>query len=199
MTRIGAPAAGARRTTPDKRSGALVSALCVAWRDNHLEEVEARADGTWSWPARVTEGFGYDPAFQPDGAYAYLWRDDHAIENTACRRCGLGPLAPRPRLRQAGGDSALTRDNKAFGVYFHWPFWPVENAPTAISQPCSPAPIDEDRFASAFKREIETTAASAPGREVSLGSFRRRHAIADEAANVARSWDAIGKILACRA
>src|SRR5882757_2260616 len=32
--------------TPDKRKAHFVSALCVAWPDNHLAEVEARVDGT---------------------------------------------------------------------------------------------------------------------------------------------------------
>src|SRR5215813_12975566 len=31
-------------TTPEKRSAHFVSALCVAWPDDHVEEVEARAD-----------------------------------------------------------------------------------------------------------------------------------------------------------
>ena len=32
-------------TSPEKRTAHFVSALCVAWPDDHLEEVEARADG----------------------------------------------------------------------------------------------------------------------------------------------------------
>src|SRR3974390_2692807 len=31
-------------TAPEKRAAHFVSALCVAWPDDHLEEVEARAD-----------------------------------------------------------------------------------------------------------------------------------------------------------
>src|SRR6201990_2305546 len=54
-------------TTPDKRKSHFVSALCVAWPDGHLEEVEARVDGTMIWPPRGTAGFGYDPMFLPDG------------------------------------------------------------------------------------------------------------------------------------
>ena len=61
-TRIRAGAA-----TPDKRKAHFVSALCVAWPDGHLEEVEARADGTLVWPPRGTAGFGYDPVFLPNG------------------------------------------------------------------------------------------------------------------------------------
>jgi len=54
-------------TTPDRRKAHFVSALCVAWPDDHVEEVEARVDGTLVWPPRGTAGFGYDPAFLPDG------------------------------------------------------------------------------------------------------------------------------------
>jgi XTP/dITP diphosphohydrolase len=54
-------------TTPDRRRAHFVSALCVAWPDDHLEEVEARVDGTLVWPPRGTAGFGYDPFFLPDG------------------------------------------------------------------------------------------------------------------------------------
>ncbi|MGB3272844.1 MAG: non-canonical purine NTP pyrophosphatase, partial [Xanthobacteraceae bacterium] len=54
-------------TTPARRAAHFVSALCVAWPDGHREEVEARVDGRLVWPPRGTAGFGYDPAFLPDG------------------------------------------------------------------------------------------------------------------------------------
>jgi XTP/dITP diphosphohydrolase len=49
------------------RRAHFVSALCVAWPDGHIEEFEARVDGSLVWPARGTQGFGYDPMFLPDG------------------------------------------------------------------------------------------------------------------------------------
>jgi len=52
---------------PDKRKAHFVSALCVAWPDGHVEEFEARVDGTLVWPPRGDKGFGYDPMFLPDG------------------------------------------------------------------------------------------------------------------------------------
>lgn len=52
---------------PAQRKAHFVSALCVAWPDGHLEEIEARVDGTLVWPPRGDAGFGYDPAFLPDG------------------------------------------------------------------------------------------------------------------------------------
>jgi len=71
---------------PSQRRAHFVSALCVAWPDDHLEEVEARADGTLVWPPRGSAGFGYDPAFLPDG---------HARtfgEMTSPEKHGLPPL-----------------------------------------------------------------------------------------------------------
>jgi XTP/dITP diphosphohydrolase len=56
---------GARE--PAQRGAHFVSALCVAWPDGHVEEVEARVDGTLVWPPRGTAGFGYDPMFLPNG------------------------------------------------------------------------------------------------------------------------------------
>jgi XTP/dITP diphosphohydrolase len=67
--------AAAMQTIEDKlhasaganRRAHFVSALCVAWPDGHIEEFEARIDGTLVWPPRGTQGFGYDPMFLPDG------------------------------------------------------------------------------------------------------------------------------------
>jgi XTP/dITP diphosphohydrolase len=54
-------------TAPEKRTAHFVSALCVAWPDGHVEDFEARVDGTLVWPPRGDKGFGYDPMFLPDG------------------------------------------------------------------------------------------------------------------------------------
>jgi XTP/dITP diphosphohydrolase len=54
-------------TAPEKRKAHFVSALCVAWPDGHVEDFEARIDGTLVWPPRGDKGFGYDPMFLPDG------------------------------------------------------------------------------------------------------------------------------------
>jgi XTP/dITP diphosphohydrolase len=54
-------------TTPGQRTAQFVSALCVAWPDGHVEDFEARVDGTLVWPPRGEKGFGYDPMFLPDG------------------------------------------------------------------------------------------------------------------------------------
>jgi putative oxygen-independent coproporphyrinogen III oxidase len=70
--------------------------------------------------------------------------------------------------RQAGL-SAEQRDAKgeAFGVYVHWPFCLSKCPYCDFNSHVPHAPIDEERFARAFAREIETIAARAPGRVVS--------------------------------
>jgi XTP/dITP diphosphohydrolase len=82
-------------TTPDRRRAHFVSALCVAWPDDHLEEVEARVDGTLVWPPRGTSGFGYDPMFLPDG-HARTFGEMESIEKHGLPPLGLG-LSHRAR------------------------------------------------------------------------------------------------------
>jgi XTP/dITP diphosphohydrolase len=67
MARIDALLRERGATTPAQRKAHFVSALCVAWPDGHVEEFEAKVDGTLVWPPRGTKGFGYDPMFLPDG------------------------------------------------------------------------------------------------------------------------------------
>ena len=69
-----------------RRSAHFVSALCVAWPDGHVEEVEARVDGTLVWPPRGGAGFGYDPMFLPEG------HDRTFGEMTSVEKHGLPPL-----------------------------------------------------------------------------------------------------------
>jgi putative oxygen-independent coproporphyrinogen III oxidase len=64
-----------------------------------------------------------------------------------------------PRGREEG--------KAAFGVYVHWPFCLSKCPYCDFNSHVRHAPIDEERFARAFAREIETTAARTPGREVS--------------------------------
>ncbi|MEK9280640.1 MULTISPECIES: RdgB/HAM1 family non-canonical purine NTP pyrophosphatase [unclassified Bradyrhizobium] len=82
-------------TTADKRTAHFVSALCVAWPDGHLEEVEARVDGTLVWPPRGTAGFGYDPMFLPNG-YSRTFGEMTSIEKHGVPPLGLG-LSHRAR------------------------------------------------------------------------------------------------------
>jgi len=54
----------------------------------------------------------------------------------------------------------------AFGVYVHWPFCLSKCPYCDFNSHVRHTAIDEERFARAFAREIETTAARAPSREV---------------------------------
>jgi XTP/dITP diphosphohydrolase len=82
-------------TAPVKRKAHFISALCVAWPDDHLEEVEARADGTLVWPPRGTAGFGYDPMFLPEG-FTRTFGEMTSIEKHGMPPLGLG-LSHRAR------------------------------------------------------------------------------------------------------
>jgi XTP/dITP diphosphohydrolase len=54
-------------TSPAARTAHFISALCVAWPDEHNEAFEGRVDGALVWPPRGDKGFGYDPMFLPEG------------------------------------------------------------------------------------------------------------------------------------
>jgi XTP/dITP diphosphohydrolase len=86
MTRIERLLQERGATEPSKRKAHFVSALCVAWPDGHVEEVEARVDGTLVWPPRGAAGFGYDPMFLPDG------HDRTFGEMSSIEKHGLPPL-----------------------------------------------------------------------------------------------------------
>ena len=86
MTRIERLLAERGASEPAQRRAHFVSALCVAWPDGHVEEVEARVDGTLVWPPRGSAGFGYDPMFLPDG------HDRTFGEMTSIEKHGLPPL-----------------------------------------------------------------------------------------------------------
>jgi XTP/dITP diphosphohydrolase len=81
--------------TPGQRGAHFVSALCVAWPDDHLEEVEARADGRLVWPPRGTAGFGYDPMFMPEG-FGRTFGEMTSLEKHGLPPLGLG-LSHRAR------------------------------------------------------------------------------------------------------
>ena len=63
--------------------------------------------------------------------------------------------------------TSAAQQKEAFGVYVHWPFCLSKCPYCDFNSHVRHAPIDEERFAHAFAREIETIAARAPGREVS--------------------------------
>jgi XTP/dITP diphosphohydrolase len=95
MTRIERLLQERGATRDPQRKAHFVSALCVAWPDGHIEEVEARADGTLVWPPRGTAGFGYDPMFMPDG-FTRTFGEMTSLEKHGLPPLGLG-LSHRAR------------------------------------------------------------------------------------------------------
>jgi XTP/dITP diphosphohydrolase len=95
MTRIERLLQERGATTPDQRRAHFVSALCVAWPDGHIEEVEARAYGVLVWPPRGTAGFGYDPMFMPEG-FTRTFGEMTSVEKHGMPPLGLG-LSHRAR------------------------------------------------------------------------------------------------------
>lgn len=51
----------------DDKQAAFHCAFALIWPDGHEEAVEGIVEGTFTWPARGQNGFGYDPVFVPAG------------------------------------------------------------------------------------------------------------------------------------
>jgi XTP/dITP diphosphohydrolase len=94
-------------TAPAQRKAHFASALCVAWPDGHVEEFEAKVDGTLVWPPRGEQGFGYDPMFLPDGHSRTFG------EMTSAEKHGLPPagkgLSHRARAFMRLAEACLER------------------------------------------------------------------------------------------
>jgi XTP/dITP diphosphohydrolase len=106
-----------KRGAADRRAH-FVSALVIAWPDGHEELFEGRVFGRVVWPPRGSEGFGYDPLFQPDGfertfgelsareKHGTDWSQDppRALSHRARAFVALakGCLVPSPRPRGEG-------------------------------------------------------------------------------------------------
>src|SRR5262249_6281784 len=85
----------------------------------------------------------------------------------ACRRLAWAcPIAPRLLCSSRRCALTSTDTQSAFGVYVHWPFCLSKCPYCDFNSHVRHATIDEARFARAFDREIATTAARVPGREV---------------------------------
>ena len=55
------------RKAAEPRRAAFNATLCLAWPDGHDELFVGQVNGRIVWPMRGSEGFGFDPIFQPDG------------------------------------------------------------------------------------------------------------------------------------
>ena len=131
--------------TPDQRKAHFVSALCVAWPDGHLEEFEARVDGTLVWPPRGDAGLRLRSDVSSRRPYAYLRRDDRATKNMDCRRAALG-LSHRARAFVKLAEACLAADVTSPAVHARrsvrrlcaLAVLPVEMPLLRLQQPCPP-------------------------------------------------------------
>ena len=91
---------------PDQRRAHFVSALALVWPDGHEETFEARVDGVIVNPPRGSAGFGYDPAFEPDG-YDRTFGEMSAEEKHGIPADGSRALSHRARAFQALAKACL--------------------------------------------------------------------------------------------
>jgi XTP/dITP diphosphohydrolase len=73
-------------TASDDRAAWFTSALAVAWPGGPAVVVEGRVDGTLTFPARGTRGFGYDPIFIPAGHVMTFGEMDPAAKDAISHR-----------------------------------------------------------------------------------------------------------------
>ena len=88
-------------TDPARRTGRFVAVLCLCEPDGTAEYFRGEAEGTLVWPPRGSDGFGYDPVFQPAGF------DVTFGEMTAQQKHGWKP----------GQESALSHRARAFQTF----------------------------------------------------------------------------------
>jgi XTP/dITP diphosphohydrolase len=67
MQKVEDELAAAGAVTPAERSAHFVCALCLALPGRPSSVFTGKVHGQMVWPPRGQHGFGYDPAFQPDG------------------------------------------------------------------------------------------------------------------------------------
>ena len=61
-------------------------ALAIAWPHGPVLAVEGRVEGRLVFPGRGTQGFGYDPIFQPDGREETFGELDPAVKHAISHR-----------------------------------------------------------------------------------------------------------------
>lgn len=98
----------AKLDAPEPRRAYFVSALALAWPDDHLEIFEGRVDGNLVFPPRGENGFGYDPIFVPDG-HSRGFGEMTAEEKHGVPADGSRALSHRARAFQDLARACLTR------------------------------------------------------------------------------------------
>ena len=76
-------------------------ALVVAWPDGHTEGFLGEAHGSWVWPPRGANGFGYDPMFVPTGGTETFGEMTPAAKHAISHRAAAFALLAAHCLPQA--------------------------------------------------------------------------------------------------
>src|SRR3954453_8380038 len=84
----------------------------------------------------------------------------------ACRRSGSACRTGRGPSSSSRRSALSSAQRPAFGVYVHWPFCLSKCPYCDFNSHVRHTAVDQDRFARAFAREIETTAARTGPRDV---------------------------------
>ncbi len=90
MARVAADLDSRGANEPGQRRAAFVAALCLAWPEGHVEQIEGSVEGHIVWPPRGTQGFGYDPVFQPDGCTSTFGEMDAKEKHGISWENGIG-------------------------------------------------------------------------------------------------------------
>jgi XTP/dITP diphosphohydrolase len=68
------------------RTAHFVCTLALMWPDGEAALFEGKVSGTLVWPPRGTQGFGYDPVFQPQGHAQTFGEMDPAAKHAMSHR-----------------------------------------------------------------------------------------------------------------
>ncbi|AXS38831.1 RdgB/HAM1 family non-canonical purine NTP pyrophosphatase [Breoghania sp. L-A4] len=99
--------ANADAHTPEQRTARFVAVLCLAWPDGHREFFRGEVEGRMVWPPRGDHGFGYDPAFLPDG-FEKTFGEMTADEKHGWAQGEDNPLSHRARAFKLFADACLS-------------------------------------------------------------------------------------------
>lgn len=94
-------------TEAKDRTARFVSVLCLAWPDGHTELFRGEVEGQVVWPPRGTQGFGYDPVFQPEG-YTATFGEMSAEEKHGWKPGDAAALSHRARAFKRFVETCLT-------------------------------------------------------------------------------------------
>ena len=74
------------KTQSDDTRAAFICALALVWPDGQAVSVEGKIQGVLKFPPRGTQGFGYDPIFQPHGHNISFGEMDPDIKHAISHR-----------------------------------------------------------------------------------------------------------------